>query len=122
MGYLKYLLYKTDHFPKYEPDVADVLNTAIKVHEVKLVTTPNGRQYFYVFPMRRDWSYLSEILRLFASNGIILRPHRSHHYEGMVLRVPDRGQEFMKNVMDVSNDKDAFQKLVLQKYAKDHQH
>ena len=122
MGYMKYLLYKTGWFPKYEPAVSDVLDAAVKVHAVKTVVTPKGRHYFYVFPMRKDWTYVADLMRLFRSNGVILRPHRSLHYRGLVLRVPNRDQEFMNNVMNVSNDTDEFQKLVLQKYAKDHQH
>ena len=122
MRYMKYLLYKTGHFPKYEPDVADVLRAAICVHEIKAVVTPKGRHYFYVLPARQDWAYLSEVMRIFRSNGIILLPHKSRHYEGLVLRVPNRNQQFMLDVTRVNKDSDEFQKMLLQRIASSHVH
>ncbi len=121
MGYMKYLLYKTGHFPKYEPAVSDVLEAAIKTYRLEKVIVSNGRHYFYVFPMHRDWTHLSELMRIFRSNGVFLLPHKSRHYAEWVLRVPNHNQEFMKNVMNVSNNKDEFQKLLLQKYGKEKQ-
>ena len=115
MGYMKYLLYKTGWFPKCEPNVSDVLEVAIAVHEIKEVVTPNGRAYFYVFPASQDVTYLKNLMRLFRSNGVVLLPHRSRHYEGWVLRVPNHKQKFMLNVMRVNNDRADFQKLLLQR-------
>ena len=94
MGYTKYLLSKTGWFPKLEPSVADVLNAADKVFEIN--THQNG--YYYVVPSRSNFSYLRALADLFASNGVILRPHKSKHYGCFVFRVPANGQQFIRDV------------------------
>lgn len=122
MSFGKYLLYRVGHFKKWEPDVSDVLNAAISVHSIKKVVNSRGRHYFYIFPVYSDFAHVSGLLRTFRSNGVILRPHKSHNYGELVWRVPDRKQKFISDVMDVINDKDAFQMMLAKKYQKEIQH
>ena len=110
MSYTKYLLSKTGWFPKLEPNAADALNAASRVFEIN--THENG--YYYVVPSRNDWSYLRTLADLFASNGVILRPHRSKHYGSFVFRVPADGQQFIKDVrrlMEKPNDREEYRKF-----------
>ena len=113
MSYTKYVLSKTGWFPKWEPGANEVLDAANKVFEVK--AKPNG--YFYIFPQKNDLRYLRELVEIFKSNGIILRPHYSKHYGTFVFRVPNDGQRFVRDVMRVNNDRGEFQN-VLKEYEK----
>ena len=110
MGYMKYVLSKTGWFPKLEPNVADVLEAANKVFEIK--THENG--YYYVIPSRGNLSYLRTLADLFASNGVILRPHKSKHYGYFVFRVPANGQQFIRDVRrlrEKPNDREEYKKF-----------
>ena len=115
MGYGKYLLSKTGLFPSLDPVAEDVLNAADKVFEVKDVVTSRRDRYFYIIPESYKKAYISELMSIFSSNGIILRPHHSKHYNCLLFRVPNRGQKFMYDVMRVCNNSKEFQN-VLQEY------
>ena len=119
---MKYLLYKTGKFPRYEPNVSDVLDAANAVHEVKDIKTPNGRNYFYVIPLNMNLRNLGDMLRIFRANGIILLPHHNGKYDGWVFRVPNRNQQFMQDVMRVNNNHDEFKNNILPRYAIERQH
>lgn len=114
MAYMKYLLSRTGLFPKMEPGIEDVLKAATIAHEVKYVTR-NGRGYYYVIPASKNLAHLRELMQLFSSNGVILRPHKSEHYDCLVLVVPYRGQKFMHDVAMVNRDEKNFQD-VLEEY------
>ena len=122
MGFGKYLLYRATHVAKWEPQISDILDVVNSVHSIKEIVTPRGRHYFYVFPVCFDFEHLSDLLQKFRSNGVILRPHKSRNYGELVWRVPDRKQKFISDVMDVINDKDAFQMMLAKKYQKEIQH
>jgi len=110
MGYVKYVLSKTGWFPKLEPNAADVLDAADKVFEIN--THENG--YYYIVPSRNNLSYLRNMVDLFASNGVILRPHKSDHYSCFVFRVPANGQQFIRDVRRLKekpNDHEEFRKF-----------
>lgn len=110
MGYMKYVLSKTGWFPKLEPNAADVLNAAGKVFEIN--THENG--YYYIIPSRNNLSYLCDMVDLFASNGVILRPHTSKHYDCLVFRVPANGQQFIRDVRRLKqkpNDHEEYRKF-----------
>ncbi len=116
MGYAKYVLSKTGWFPKLEPNTGDVLDAACKVFEIN--THKNG--YYYIVPSRSNLSYLRVLADLFASNGVILRPHKSKHYGCFVFCVPANGQQFIKDVrrlMKKPNDREEYQKFC-EEYAK----
>lgn len=107
MGYAKYVLSKTGWFPRLEPNAADALEAAGRVFEIN--THKNG--YYYIVPSRDNWSYLCNLADIFASNGVILRPHKSRHYGCVVFRVPANGQQFIKDVrrlMEKPNDHDEY--------------
>ena len=111
MGYTKYVLSKTGWFPRFNPCANDVLEAANKVFEIKL--KENG--YYYIFPDRYNIKYLRELVNIFASNGVILRPYKSHHYRCICFRVPNYGQTFMHDVHQVYKNRDNFHK-VMQEY------
>ena len=115
MSFGRYLLYRATHITKWEPQVSDVLDVVNSVHSIKEVVTPRGRHYFYVFPVYYDFAHVADLLRTFRSNGVFLRPHKSRNYGELVWRVPDRGQQFMSDVMRVMSDGDEFQKMLIQR-------
>ncbi|MBR6363527.1 MAG: hypothetical protein IKS08_00345 [Alphaproteobacteria bacterium] len=94
MGYAKYVLSQTGLFPRWEPNAAGALDAANKVFEIKY--HENG--YYYIIPSKTDLRYLYDMVDIFASNGVILRPHKSGHYRCFVFRVPNNGQQFIKDV------------------------
>lgn len=109
---VKYFLSKTGLFPKWEPQVNDVLEVALESYEVKRVTTPHGEKYFYVFPAFANSEVASKIVRKCRANGVILHRHHSRHYDTYVYRVRDRGQRFMHDVMRVSQHAGNFQEIM----------
>lgn len=112
MVYMKYVLSKTGWFPKWERGVEDVLSAASMVFDVKNVVTPSDRHFYYVILSDKSFRNIHNVLRLFRANGVILRPHRSHKYSGVVFRVPNYGQQFMRDVMRVNQDIDNFQTVL----------
>ncbi len=112
MVYMKYVLSKTGWFPKWERGVEDVLSAASMVFDVKNVVTPSDRHFYYVILSDKSFRNIHDVLRLFRANGVILRPHRSHKYSGVVFRVPNHGQKFMRDVMRVNQDIDNFQTVL----------
>jgi hypothetical protein len=115
MVFMKYVLSKTGLFPKWEPQVSDVLEVALDAHEVKRVTTPRGAKYFYVIPAFTNREVNVKIIQKCRANGILLRPHYSAHYNMTVYRVRDRGQQFMRDVTEVSRNADVFQDIMLRR-------
>jgi len=115
MVYAKYLLWKTGLFPKWEPAIEDVLEAAIKAHDVKCIVTPNRRRYYYVIPDKYNVRYLRDLTRVFRRNGVILRPHKSWNYSSVVFRVPARDQQFMRDVMRVNKDTNSFQCILIER-------
>lgn len=118
MVFMKYVLGQTGFFPQWEPKVDDVLLAATLAHDVdrqkvrNFVYRRRGRMYYYVIPNTHNVRYLNDLLRVFRANGVILRPHKSRTYREVVFRVPDRGQDFMVDVMRVNHDVDKFQKVL----------
>lgn len=100
MGYIKYALSKTGWFPKYEPKPADVSEASGKIFQIKLIQ----KGYYYIFPekhvsdKRVKLEDLIALFDVFASNGIILRPHYSEFYHEFVFRIPNKGQKFIQRV------------------------
>lgn len=112
MVYMKYLLSKTGWFPKWEPEISDVLKAASMIYEVKNIVTPNKNRYYYVIPNNYSIRHMWDMLRVFRANGVILRPHRSRKYRELLFRVPNHGQQFMQDVMRVSQDVNNVQKVL----------
>lgn len=112
MVFIKYILSKTGLFPKWEPQVSDVLEVALDSCEVKCVKTPRGVKYFYVIPAFINSEVSAKILRKCRANGVFLRPHYSEHYNMTVYRVRDRGQQFMRDVVDVYCHAGKFQDIM----------
>lgn len=112
MVFMKYVLSKTGLFPKWEPQVSDVLEVALDAHDVKRVTTSHGAKYFYVIPAFTNREVNAKIIQKCRANGILLRPHYSAHYNMTVYRVRDRGQQFMRDVMHVSQHTGNFQEIL----------
>lgn len=117
MGYTRYMLSKTGLFPKMEPDVADVLKAATMVHDVKYIVTPRGGKYYYVIPVNNNLRNMVDVMRIFRSNGVTLRLHKSGHYKSWIFRTPSRGQRFMRDVMRVNHDIDSFQRVLAERAA-----
>ena len=109
---VKYVLSKTGLFPKWEPQISDVLEVALNSHTVKRVHTPRGVKYFYIIPAMSNSATVSSIVNKCRANGIILHRHYSNHYNMAVYRVRDRGQQFMCDVADVSCNASNFQKIM----------
>ena len=55
---------------------------------------------------------LYDLTRVFRANGIILFPHKSYKYSSVVFRVSANGQDFMRDVVRVNKDTDAFQNVL----------
>ncbi|MBO4480190.1 MAG: hypothetical protein J5742_01010 [Alphaproteobacteria bacterium] len=108
MDFIKYTLSKTGWFPKWEPQITDVMDAANLVFEVHQV---KGR-YYYIIPSVLNRQGLLKLMRIFRSNGILLRPHHSRNFSCFVFRVPLRNQQFIRNVMLVKDNQDNFQKLL----------
>lgn len=115
MVYMKYLLSKTGMFPKWEPQVSDVLRAAFQAHEIKNVITPSGKSYYYVIPADSNFRHVYELVRVFRANGIILMPHRSRKYNSIVFRVHNRGQRFMYDAMRVNLNAGSFQDVLAER-------
>ncbi|MBO7509133.1 MAG: hypothetical protein J6T57_02570 [Alphaproteobacteria bacterium] len=116
MGYIKYCLYETGLFPRLEPQISDVLDAALWVDWVKEDMTSHGRSYYYVMPTKSTIRSYVNIAWVFRENGVLLRLYRSKQYGGVVFRVPNRGQDFIKNVKAVNENVDVFQTQILPKY------
>ncbi len=112
MIYAKYLLSKTGLFPKWEPQAADVLRAAFRAHAVKDVVTSRGRKYYYVIPMDTNVRHMYDMARIFRANGVFLRPCRGTDGASVAFRVPNRGQEFMRDVMRVNENANNFQSVL----------
>lgn len=112
MIYAKYLLSKTGLFPKWEPQVSDVLRAAFCAYAVKDVITSRGRRYYYVIPMNTNVQHMYDMARIFRANGVILRPCRGMDGVSVAFRVPNRGQEFMRDVMRVNENANNFQSVL----------
>ena len=112
MVYMKYVLSKTGWFPKWERGVEDILDAASMVYDVKNIVTPHENYYYYVMPNNYSIRHLHGMLRLFRANGIFLRPHKSREYSGLVFRVPNHGQQFMQDVMRVTQDANNIYKVL----------
>ena len=117
MVFMKYLLGQTGFFPQWEPRVDDVLYAATLAHEIERHKFKNrfmahGKWYYYVIPKHYKISYLYDLTRVFRANGVILRPHKSHTFKGVVFRVPSHGQDFMRKVRIVNENIDNFQKIL----------
>lgn len=119
MIYMKYLLAKTGMFPKWEPQVSDVLCAAFRAHEIKLVTNKHGREYYYVMPMTHNTQQAYEMVRMFRANGVILRPCHDKENNRFVFRVRNRGQRFMHNVMRVNENANNFQDVMAEYRARE---
>lgn len=107
MSFVKYALSKTGLFPKWEPQITDVMNAADLVFEIH-----RAKGDYYIVPAvlhRRD---ILKLMRIFRDNGVFLRPHNSRHFSCFVLRVPIRNQKFIKRVISVKQDSNNFQKLL----------
>lgn len=115
MVYMKYLLSKTGLFPKWEPQISDVLRAAFQSHEIKNVVTPRGKYYYYVIPMNSNLRHMYELARVFRANGVILLPHKSRKYDTVVFRVRNHGQPFMRDAMRVNMDAGNFQKILAER-------
>lgn len=111
MSYTKYILNKTGLFPKWNPRVEDIFDVARNYD----VTTVKGLGYYYVIPTNYDFRYICKMLHTFRSNGIILRPHRSRYYNALVFRVPNRNQQFMHDVIRVSQDWNNFEQILAER-------
>ena len=118
MIYAKYLLSKTGLFPKWEPQVSDVLRAAFRAYEVKDVTTSRGRRYYYVIPMDNNLGHMYDMVCVFRANGVILRPCRGEGGGTVAFRVPNRGQEFMRDVLRVNQNANNFQKVLAERQNK----
>lgn len=94
MGYVRYVLSQTGLFPRWEPNAASALEAAGKISEIK--DEQNG--YYYILSDRYNLSYLCSVFEIFASNGVILRPYKSKDDGRFVFRVPNNGQQFIKDV------------------------
>lgn len=105
MGYMKYALSKTGWFPKYEPKPADVSEASGKISKI----LPIEKGYYYIFPekhvsdKRVKLEDLIALFDVFASNGIILRPHWSKYFNCFVLRFPNNGQKFIQRVKKLND-------------------
>ena len=119
MIYMKYLLAKTGMFPKWTPQVSDVLCAAFRAHEVKLVTTKHGREYYYIMPMTHNTQQAYEMVRMFRANGVILHPRWDGENKRFVFRVRNRGQRFMHNVMRVNENANNFQDVMAEYRARE---
>ena len=113
MSYAKYVLSKTGLFPKLDPSAADVLDAVNRLYEIDEVETKRGHRYYYIIPLNDDLKYLRGLTDIFSSNGVILRPHRSKHYQRIVFRVPNRSQRFLSDVMDVYQDRAKYQNVLV---------
>ena len=102
MIFMKYVLSKTGLFPKWQPQVSDVLKVALDSYEIKHIKTRHGAHYFYVIPSYSDRRLVADLVRTFRANGVILHAHYSKHYGMKVYRVRDRGQQFMRDAVKVS--------------------
>lgn len=118
MAGIKYLLSKTGLFPKWEPQAADVLRAAFRAHEVKIVVKSHGRRYYYVIPFDYNVEHIREMVGVFSSNGVWLRPCISPDDGEIVFRVRDRGQEFMRDVMRVNENANNFQTVLAERRAR----
>lgn len=112
MIYAKYLLSKTGLFPKWKPQAADVLSAAFRADKIQDVTTSGGRKYYYVMPMDTNVRHVYDMVCLFRANGIILRPCQALDGQSVVFRVPNRGQQFMHDVMRVNQNANNFQTVL----------
>ena len=112
MIFMKYVLSKTGLFPKWEPQVSDVLEVALNSHEVKRVRTKRRIKYFYIIPMMSNAAVVDSLVRKCRANGVILRRHYSKHYNTIVYRVRDRDQQFMRDVLEVSSHAGKFQDIM----------
>ena len=110
MGYGKYLMGKTGLFEKFRPQASDVLVAAFNIYKIERVTT-RGRRYFYIIPSSRRYVDINRLLHVFRNNGIFLRPHSSRHYDVLFFRVPDRGQEFLCDVLAVAQNASTFRDI-----------
>lgn len=117
MVLIKYVLGKTGLFPKWRPQVNDILEVALTAHEISRVRDYRGRYYFYVIPAFPDRKMVSKLLQTFRANGVILHSHYSKHYGMTVYRVRDRDQQFMRDAVEVSRDAGNFQPIMKQRLA-----
>ncbi len=112
MSYARFFISKTGLFPIMNLEAKDVLDAANSLSEMAC-----SKNYYYFIPARYDIRYLMALADTFTSNGVLLRPHRSRHYQRVVFRVPKRNQEFLSDVWSVYQDRKNYQR-VLAKYKK----
>ena len=120
MAYVKYLLGKTGLFPKYRPQVYDVLKAAFRACEIRKTVNSRGKKYYCIMPTTCDFKELYEMVILFRENGVFIKPKRTkenNRNQSMVFWVRDRGQQFMHDVFRVNQDAGNFQDVV-QRYNK----
>ena len=116
---VKYLLAKTGLFPKWEPQVYDVLKAAFRAHEIRKVRNARGKVYYCIIPSERDFSKIYHMVRLFREHGVFFipkLPKESNRTQTPVFWVRDRGQQFMQDAFVVNQNANNFQN-VLARYA-----
>lgn len=120
MAYVKYLLGKTGLFPKYRPQVYDVLKAAFRACEIRKTVNSRGKKYYCIMPATCDFKELYEMMILFRENGVFIKPKRTkknNRNQSMVFWVRDRGQQFMQDAFRVNQNAGNFQDVV-QRYNK----
>ena len=112
MSYARFVVSKTGLFPKMALEATNVLDVANSLSEMA-----RSKNYYYFIPARYDIRSLMALADTFTSNGVLLVPHRSRHYQRIVFRVPKRNQEFLSDVWSVYRNRENYQ-AVLAKYNK----
>jgi len=115
---VKYLLSKTGLFPKWEPDVYDVLKAAFMAYEIRKTRNARGKKYFCIIPSDRDMKEIYRMAHVFRRNGVFLipkLPKETNRTQTLVFWVRDRGQQFMCDATRVNQNANNFQQI-LQRY------
>lgn len=95
-------LSKRENSIDFVPKDADIEKAATVPFAVKAVVDPYNCAYFYIIPRKNNKLSLIGLWFLFRRNGVRVKPHRSRHYNSIVLRVKNKQQCFMCEVYEAA--------------------